>query len=97
MLPMFRAAISRASCPRVCGQGSRMLPLSQSPRPIHTTAVMYAGVSNKHIDTEYNNAETPFEFNEKSMVEIKELLSKYPANYKQSAVIPMLWIAQKQN
>lgn len=77
---------------------ARLQPLQpHSKRLVHTTAVSHAGISNTHVDTEYNNPETPFEFNDSSMAEIKELLSKYPGNYKQSAVIPMLWIAQKQN
>ena len=31
------------------------------------------------------------------MVQIKTLLSRYPSNYKQSAVIPILDLAQQQN
>lgn len=30
-------------------------------------------------------------------MQVAELLSRYPTNYKQSAVIPMLDLAQKQN
>jgi NADH dehydrogenase (ubiquinone) flavoprotein 2 len=30
-------------------------------------------------------------------VQIEEILSHYPANYKQSAVIPLLDLAQQQN
>ena len=39
--------------------------------------------------------ETPFEFTEESYAAINELLTKYPSNYKCSAVIPVLFIAQK--
>ena len=31
------------------------------------------------------------------MVKVNEVLAKYPENYKQSAVIPLLDIAQQQN
>ena len=50
-----------------------------------------------HRDTDINNDETPFEFTDESYVEIKRILGKYPTNYKQSAVIPLLMLAQKQN
>jgi len=50
-----------------------------------------------HRDTEDNIEETPFEFTEDSYVQIYEKLGYYPDNYKHSAVIPVLFIAQKQN
>jgi hypothetical protein len=65
-------------------------------RSVHSTAVVRAGISNKHVDTPDNNADTPFEFSETSQKEIAFILSKYPGNYKMSAVIPILWVAQKQ-
>ena len=48
-----------------------------------------------HRDTEDNLEETPFEFTEESYKEIDFWLAKYPTNYKHSAVIPVLFIAQK--
>ena len=94
MRTMIRTVAPRA---RVAAPVVQPLRLSRPARLLNTTAMVRAGVSNKHVDTDYNNTDTPFEFNEKSRAEISELLDKYPANYKQSAVIPMLWIAQKQN
>ena len=41
--------------------------------------------------------EQPFEFTEENYEKIKYVLSKYPSNYKQSGIIPLLFIAQKQN
>ena len=41
--------------------------------------------------------ETPFEFTEESSAAINKILPRYPSNYKSSAVIPVLFIAQKQN
>jgi NADH dehydrogenase (ubiquinone) flavoprotein 2 len=40
---------------------------------------------------------TPFEFNEDSKRQIETILARYPAHYKQSAVIPLLYVAQEQN
>ena len=50
-----------------------------------------------HRDTDDNLEQTPFEFTEESYTQIYEKLSYYPDNYKHSAVIPVLFIAQKQN
>lgn len=55
------------------------------------------GAFANHRDTEDNLEETPFEFNVESYDAIDVLLTKYPDNYKSSAVIPVLFIAQKQN
>ena len=50
-----------------------------------------------HRDTDDNVEETPFEFTEENYEKIKEKLSHFPENYKHSACIPVLFIAQKQN
>lgn len=50
-----------------------------------------------HRDTADNLESTPFEFTKESYDAIQELLTRYPDNYKSSAVIPALFIAQKQN
>ena len=61
----------------------------QSARPF--------GAFANHRNTEDNMEESPFEFTEASYAAIEKLLTKYPDNYKSSAVIPVLFIAQKQN
>jgi NADH dehydrogenase (ubiquinone) flavoprotein 2 len=48
-----------------------------------------------HRNTDDNNEDTPFEFSKENYEKINELLGKYPNNYKESAVIPVLFIAQK--
>ena len=48
-------------------------------------------------DTETNNNSTPFEFTTENYKEVQKLLSKYPSNWKRSAIIPLLTLAQKQN
>ncbi len=50
-----------------------------------------------HRDTEDNVEETPFEFTEENYGKIYEKLGQFPDNYKHSACIPVLFIAQKQN
>ncbi|KAF0974193.1 hypothetical protein FDP41_006803 [Naegleria fowleri] len=71
--------------------------------PSSTTAKRYFSSSRasflqyKHVDTEYNNANTPFDFTPESYEEIKKILAKYPAKHKQSGILPLLHLAQRQN
>ena len=51
------------------------------------------GAFPNHRDTEDNLEETPFEVNTESYAAIETLLTKYPDNYKSSAVIPVLFLA----
>jgi len=48
-----------------------------------------------HVETPFNDDKVPFEFTATSYAEIEKVLTKYPSNYKKSAVIPVLFIAQK--
>lgn len=50
-----------------------------------------------HRDTDDNKVSQPFEFTEENYTKIREIMSRYPTNYKHSAAIPVLMIAQKQN
>lgn len=50
----------------------------------------------KHIYTDKNNESTPFEFSMDNYAKIKEILAKYPSNYKAAATIPLLHLAQNQ-
>ena len=51
---------------------------------------------NKHRDTEDNDDSREFEFSEANMSKVERILGKYPDNYKQSAMIPLLELAQRQ-
>lgn len=55
------------------------------------------GLFANHRDTEDNLEETPFELTQESYDAINELLKRYPDNYKCSAVLPALFVVQKQN
>lgn len=57
----------------------------------------FSDIYSNHRETVENNDSTPFDFTQENYAEIDKLLAKYPSNYKKSAVIPMLFIAQKQN
>ncbi len=51
----------------------------------------------QHKDTDFNNANTPFDFTPENYALIDEILAKYPKNKALSAVIPLLDLAQRQN
>jgi NADH dehydrogenase (ubiquinone) flavoprotein 2 len=50
-----------------------------------------------HKDTEDNNQQAPFDFTIENYKEVDIILSRYPKNQKKSAIMPLLWLAQKQN
>jgi len=50
-----------------------------------------------HRDTPNNNLDTPWDFTPENYEKIKQILAKYPPNYKRSAVMPLLFLAQKQS
>ena len=70
---------------------------AQSFRPAATSRAMSAIYTNHRDVGELNEEETPFDFTTENYEEVHRLLGKYPSNYKQSACIPLLMLAQKQN
>lgn len=51
----------------------------------------------QHHDTPDNNKATKFDFTEANYKKVNAIIANYPPNYKASAVIPVLDIAQQQN
>lgn len=49
------------------------------------------------MDEPHNNDDTPFAFTEANLARVEEICSRYPSNWRQSAVIPVLDLAQQQN
>ena len=78
---------------------TRAAPMARRPLPMMAAAPQRFGFGAfaNHRNTEDNLEETPFEFTAESYAAIEKLLPKYPDNYKSSAIIPVLFIAQKQN
>jgi len=68
------------SCSKRFGHGSIVHPRKPPPA---------------HIDMPGNTEDTPFDFSAEDYEQIQNILKKYPLNYKQSACIPLLWIAQE--
>jgi len=55
------------------------------------------GPISQHKDTADNNSDTAFDFTVANYDRVNTILAKYPTNYKQSAIIPLLDLAQRQN
>jgi len=54
-------------------------------------------IFNIHKDTPENNANTTFEWLPANLKTAQEIINRYPSNYKASAIIPVLDLAQQQN
>jgi len=72
------------------------LPAAISARNFHTTPITQSDALSRHYDTPDNNESTPFDFNEENVTKIKAILAKYPSNYQQSGIMPLLDLAQRQ-
>lgn len=87
------AALGRQSCHQsVCG----LVPAaSQSTsRDFSTNS---HDIFNVHKHNSDNNWETPFDFTDENYETAAEIVAQFPTNYKASAMIPILDLAQKQN
>ena len=57
----------------------------------------FSNVQVNHTLDNNNTTSRVFNFTKENSQKIKDILQKYPTNYKKSAVIPALFIAQEQN
>ena len=75
---------------------NKLIAMKMSSTLSSTAVRSFAGFYN-HRPAEDNMEETPFEFTKENYKEIKRVLNKFPSNYKQSGIIALCFIAQKQN
>ncbi|KAF5741860.1 NADH dehydrogenase [Tripterygium wilfordii] len=75
----------------------RLLEIRQVFRQPYQSSRAFSTALNYHIDSPDNNPDIPWEFTDANKEKAKEILSHYPSNYKQSAVIPLLDLAQQQH
>jgi NADH dehydrogenase (ubiquinone) flavoprotein 2 len=93
ILSVGDVCLRRYCCASMLRQVARSVAsLSRSP-----AIARFSNAAFIHDDTSDNNKFTPFEFTKEDYKEIDVLMSKYPPNYKRSAVIPMLHLAQDRN
>jgi len=95
--------------PRMVLRLARRLALCRyagSPRPLafasprRSLAISQPRASDAlfvHRDTPYNNASIPFELLPDNLKKAKEIMSRFPPQYKKAAVIPILELSQRQN
>ncbi len=55
---------------------------------------MSVQLSGHRGDDASNSKDMPFDFSATNYTVVEQILAKYPANYKQSAIIPLLDLAQ---
>lgn len=79
---------------RVGCKAPMALPLSS--RLLHRSAPLLSDALPQHRDTKENTAETKFDFTAEEYKEVDIILAKYPDTYKQSAIMPLLYLAQEQ-
>lgn len=72
-------------------------PVNTGARTLVTSAAVRSDALFVHRDSPINNASIPFAFAGEYASEAKEIISRYPPQYKKAAVIPLLHLAQKQN
>jgi NADH dehydrogenase (ubiquinone) flavoprotein 2 len=70
---------------------------SQAPITQRFFATNSHDIFNIHKDAPHNNKGTEFDFTEANYQRAAEIISRYPPNYKVSAMIPLLDLAQQQN
>ncbi|KAK9013462.1 hypothetical protein V6N11_041470 [Hibiscus sabdariffa] len=75
----------------------RLLMVRQAFRRSAQAYRSFSTALNYHIDSPDNNPGMPWEFSQANKAKVKEILSNYPSNYKRSAVIPLLDLAQQQH
>lgn len=56
----------------------------------------FSSALSSHRETNYNNKDTPFDFTDENYQKISKVLRNYPPQYKRSAVINLLYLAQNQ-
>ncbi|KAH7115318.1 thioredoxin-like [2Fe-2S] ferredoxin-domain-containing protein [Dendryphion nanum] len=66
-------------------------------RPLSASAIPRSDTLQVHRDSAVNNASIPFKFTPQNEELIKEILSRYPSQYKKAAVMPILDLGQRQH
>ncbi|XP_010679162.2 NADH dehydrogenase [ubiquinone] flavoprotein 2, mitochondrial [Beta vulgaris subsp. vulgaris] len=75
----------------------RMLEIRHVLRQSPQASRSFSTALNYHLDSPDNNPNVNWKFSEANQQKVREILSHYPSNYKQSAVIPLLDLAQQQH
>lgn len=69
---------------------------ARSASAVRSSTVRYSSIISVHRDYKEDNQNTPFEFNKENLERAKEVIAKYPVQYKKGAVMPLLDLGQRQ-
>ncbi|QIW96547.1 hypothetical protein AMS68_002065 [Peltaster fructicola] len=69
----------------------------QQKRAFTASCIVRSDSLNVHRNTPDNNPDIPFQFNATNEKLIKEVLARYPSQYKKAAVMPLLDLGQRQH
>ncbi|QSL67193.1 hypothetical protein MERGE_001583 [Pneumocystis wakefieldiae] len=58
--------------------------------------IVRSHISFNHINTPENNPDIPFEFTPENLKRSKEIINRYPSEWKKAAVMPLLDLGQRQ-
>jgi len=73
-------------------------PMQQTAqRALHVSSLPRSAGLVQHRPDSRNPPDAPWEFAASNAEKVKEILAKFPTNYKASAVMPLLTLAQEQN
>jgi len=68
----------------------------QQVMALHSSVPKKSDILNVHRNTPENTEETPFDFTKENYEKLQKIFKKFPVNYKASALIPALDLAQRQ-
>ncbi|GLI64208.1 hypothetical protein VaNZ11_007400 [Volvox africanus] len=91
-----RLASAATSQPSVSTASRTVQPLNSLLQKC-SFATNSTDIFNVHKDTPENNASITFDFTEANYKIVNDIVARYPPNYKASAIIPVLDVAQQQN
>ncbi|KAJ7337187.1 ndufv2NADH dehydrogenase flavoprotein subunit 2 [Desmophyllum pertusum] len=98
MLSSWRTLSKSFSFLRAVGKASQQAGTSVgSRRCFHRAVPLLSDKLFVHRDTPENNADTPFELNQKNLERAKAIMNNYPEGHHTAAVIPILDLAQRQH
>lgn len=73
---------SWAGCPIIFWTPSQLFIFCLQHRQFHHSPVLRSLMISTHRESGHNNKETAFDFSVENQAKIKEILSRYPSNYK---------------
>lgn len=63
---------------------------------LNRNAIRYSSIISVHRDIKEDNQQLPFEFTPENLKRAKEVIAKYPPQYKKGACMPLLDLGQRQ-